>query len=98
MPQSVKANIVELAENLQTLRDEVGRLDLTNAYRCKAHNADVGGSTNSQHLVGKAADVKSSYFTPSEIAEVVDGLMKSERISNFKYKTHHFNNNINFLY
>jgi len=80
MPQSVKANIVELAENLQTLRDEVGRLDLTNAYRCKAHNADVGGSTNSQHLVGKAADVKSSYFTPSEIAEVVDGLMKSERI------------------
>ena len=78
MPEFVKKNIVELAENLQVLRDEVGRLDLTNAYRCKAHNADVGGSVNSQHLLGKAADIKSSYFTPSEIAETVNDMMKTE--------------------
>ena len=60
MPDFVKKNIIELAENLQVLRDTVGRLDLTNAYRCKDHNADVGGAVNSQHLKGKAADVKSS--------------------------------------
>ena len=78
MPEFVKKNIVELAENLQVLRDEVGRLDLTNAYRCKAHNADVGGSVNSQHLLGKAGDIKSSYFTPSEIAKTTDDMMKNE--------------------
>jgi uncharacterized protein YcbK (DUF882 family) len=79
MPKFVKPNILELAENLQILRDEIGRIDLTNAYRCKEHNADVGGSTSSQHLLGKAADIKSKKLSPSEIAEVVDGLMKSER-------------------
>jgi len=78
MPEFVKKNVAELAENLQVLRDEVGRLDLTNAYRCKAHNADVGGSVNSQHLLGKAGDIKSSYFTPSEIAKTTDDMMKNE--------------------
>jgi len=78
MPEFVKKNIIELADNLQVLRDFVGRLDLTNAYRCKEHNSDVGGSTNSQHLVGKAADIKSESIKPKEMAQIVDDLMKSE--------------------
>lgn len=79
MPEFVKKNVIELAENLQVLRDVVGRLDLTNAYRCKSHNADVGGATNSQHLVGKAGDVKSEPIKPKEMAQIVDDLMKNER-------------------
>jgi len=78
MPKSVKPNILELAENLQALRDKVGRIDLTNAYRCKEHNADVGGSVNSQHLLGKAADIKSKKFNPSDIAKIVDDMMLEE--------------------
>jgi uncharacterized protein YcbK (DUF882 family) len=78
MPEFVKKNAAELAENLQALRNEVGRLDLTNAYRCKAHNADVGGSVNSQHLLGKAADIKSKKFASSEIAKTTDDMMKNE--------------------
>ena len=79
MPDFVKKNVIELAENLQVLRDVVGKLDLTNAYRCKEHNADVGGAVNSQHLKGKAADVKSSAMSPSEIAVTIDDLMKNEK-------------------
>lgn len=79
MPDFVKKNVIELAENLQVLRDAVGKLNLTNAYRCKDHNAYVGGAVNSQHLKGKAADVKSSTMSPSEIAVTVDDLMKSEK-------------------
>jgi|TARA_R100001369_G_scaffold5134_1_gene14668 uncharacterized protein YcbK (DUF882 family) len=78
MPEFVKKNVTELAENLQVLRNLVGRLDLTNAYRCKRHNADVGGSTNSQHLVGKAADVKSKTIKPKDMAQIVADLMKNE--------------------
>ena len=78
MPEFVKKNIIELAENLQVLRDDVGRLDLTNAYRCKFHNADVGGSVNSQHLKGKAADIKSKTLSPNEIAVRKNDLMKNE--------------------
>ena len=80
MPEFVKKNVIELAENLQIIRDEVGRLDLTNAYRCKDHNFDVGGSTSSQHLVGKAADVKSKSIKPKEMAQIVNDLMKNEKI------------------
>ena len=80
MPEFVKNNVIELAENLQIIRDEVGRLDLTNSYRCKDHNSDVGGSTNSQHLVGKAADVKSESIKPKEMAQIVNDLMKNEKI------------------
>ena len=79
MPAFVEENIKELANNLQVLRDEVGRLDLTNAYRCKEHNTDVGGSVNSQHLKGKAADIKSKTLSPNEIASYVNDLMKSEK-------------------
>tara|TARA_B110000977_G_scaffold156931_1_gene199765 strand:+ start:2916 stop:3305 length:390 start_codon:yes stop_codon:yes gene_type:complete len=79
MPEFVKKNVTELAENLQVLRDVVGRLDLTNAYRCKEHNADVGGAANSQHLKGKAADIKSSTIEPCDIAIAVDDLMKTEK-------------------
>jgi uncharacterized protein YcbK (DUF882 family) len=78
MPEFVKKNIIELAENLQVLREAVGRLDLTNAYRCKYHNADVGGSINSQHLKGKAADIKSKTLSPNEIAVRTNDLMKNE--------------------
>ena len=41
MPEFVKKNVIELAENLQVLRDEVGRLDLTNAYRCKVFHSGL---------------------------------------------------------
>ena len=78
MPEFVKKNVQELAENLQVIRDVYGKIDLTNAYRCKEHNADVGGSVNSQHLKGKAADIKSKQFSPSEIATITDDLMKNE--------------------
>jgi uncharacterized protein YcbK (DUF882 family) len=78
MPADVEENIKELADNLQVLRDVIGRIDLTNAYRCEEHNADVGGATDSQHIKGKAADIKSSTLNPSEIASIVDDLMKIE--------------------
>jgi len=31
---------------------------VTSGYRCPQHNADVGGSANSQHMLGLAADIK----------------------------------------
>lgn len=79
MPADIEENIKELADNLQALRDVIGRIDLTNAYRCKEHNADVGGAIDSQHIKGKAADIKSNALSPSEIASIVEDLMKNEK-------------------
>ena len=53
-------NIVSplLLEKLDELREMIGGpLELSCAYRCLEHNAEVGGEPNSQHLLGNAADV-----------------------------------------
>lgn len=45
-------------ERLQALRDALGvPLTINSAFRCPAHNAEVGGKPDSQHLAGIAFDV-----------------------------------------
>lgn len=59
---------VHLVARLQTLRDAIGQpIKITSAYRCKRHNESVKGSPNSQHLLGKAADI---YVTGMDMAEL----------------------------
>jgi len=51
----------DLAEGVDLIRHIVGPILVKSGYRCAAHNADpsVGGAPSSQHLLGKAADIKS---------------------------------------
>jgi uncharacterized protein YcbK (DUF882 family) len=73
MPSFVKDNILELADDLQVIRDEINKpIKITNAYRCKSHNAKVGGTKNSQHLLGKAADLQVKDVKPKEVADLVE--------------------------
>ncbi|MDR7856289.1 D-Ala-D-Ala carboxypeptidase family metallohydrolase [Tissierella sp.] len=47
-----------LLDKLQQLRDRLGLPTIINsAYRTLEHNKKVKGSTNSQHLLGKAVDI-----------------------------------------
>ena len=47
-----------LLELLDQLRENIGGpLNLSCAYRCPVHNAEVGGVPNSQHVLGNAADI-----------------------------------------
>lgn len=49
----------ELVEKLQAIRDKLGKaIKVTSGYRCITHNASktVGGSPNSKHRYGMAAD------------------------------------------
>ena len=43
--------------------------------RCPAHNKEVGGVSNSQHLYGKAADLHCSGATPAEMAKVAEAVL-----------------------
>lgn len=58
------SNINDLVTNvLDNLRDGWGRpIIVTSGYRCKELNAAVGGTRNSQHLKGQAADIISNDF------------------------------------
>lgn len=58
-PEGVIDNLIELCEEcLQPLRDKLGvPIRVTSGWRCQALNTLVGGSENSAHLSGFAADI-----------------------------------------
>ena len=43
--------------------------------RCQAHNAEVGGVANSEHLYGRAADLHCYSATPAELKAVAEAVM-----------------------
>lgn len=55
----VVANLKALCENvLQPLRNALGcPIVITSGFRCAFLNKKVGGQSNSQHLIGQAADL-----------------------------------------
>lgn len=57
--QNTASNINSLfLHRLNLLRDKWGGpIGVSDAYRCPVHNKAVGGSPNSQHLYGRAADI-----------------------------------------
>jgi uncharacterized protein YcbK (DUF882 family) len=76
MPLEVYENIIKLASQLQFLRDYTGRpITINSAYRCPDHNAKVGGSKTSQHLLGKAADITIQSLKPAEVYVLIEVLI-----------------------
>jgi uncharacterized protein YcbK (DUF882 family) len=64
----------KLIIGLEDLREEIALLKgheipihVNSGYRCKRHNANVGGSPNSQHVLGKAADIHVVGFSAREL-------------------------------
>ena len=81
MPQDVLFEIQKLAAQLQTIRDFIRKpIKLTNAYRCPKHNKAVGGVSNSQHILGKAADIQISNMEPAEVYKTIDNLTEHGHI------------------
>lgn len=75
-PLHVINNLYDLAVELQKLRVIIGKPILINSgYRTAAHNAAVGGSPNSQHLLGKAADIWIKDMEPHELHHIINGLI-----------------------
>ena len=58
-PQQVIDNLVLLCENvLEPIREEFGAVSVSSGYRSPQLNRMIGGSTNSQHVYGEAADIE----------------------------------------
>ena len=77
MPLGVLHNVQKLANQLQALRNVVGTpIKINSGYRCIDYNDNVvKGSKNSQHKLGKAADIVIDDMTPQETFELVDLLI-----------------------
>jgi len=63
----------DLIDALQAMRDHTGQpITINSGYRCPTHNANVGGATNSQHLLGTAADFTIRGMTPAQVYALLD--------------------------
>lgn len=69
----------ELVTVLQKIRTHFGKsVTITSAYRTPIKNKACGGSTYSQHLYGRAADVKISGVSPKKVAAYAETLLKNK--------------------
>jgi len=95
VPNDVLRNLIELAKNLQVLRDEVKKpIKITSGYRPAQHNAKVNGVKGSRHITGEAADFKIEGYTPKQVAAVIEkliaeGRMKQGGIGTYSTWTHY---------
>ena len=77
MPINIYHNMVKVANQLQTLRNFLNKpIHINSAYRSEEYNASIGGVSNSQHIMGRAADIVIKGMTPIEVSEVIEDLIK----------------------
>lgn len=95
IPIYLYTNIIELATNLQILRDKLKQpIIISSGYRSDEYNKSVGGSVNSMHLQGKAADIKVKGIEPREIhfhiSRLIEkGLIKQGGLGIYKTFVHY---------
>ena len=81
MPLDVLQNIQVLAEQLQVIRDEIGKpISITSGYRSPNHNARIGGAKHSFHVRGMAADIQVAGMHPMDVKKVILKLMNEGKI------------------
>jgi len=95
LPTALLPNVLDLADNLQVLRDYLGvPISINSAYRTLEYNRKIGGSTKSQHLLGKAADIVVESKSPEEVANIIkylisEGKMVQGGLKAYKTFTHY---------
>ena len=65
---------ISLLEKLEQLRTAIGNrpIYINSGYRCPTHNRNVGGAKNSQHMYGKAADIRVKDMSPRTLEKFAD--------------------------
>jgi len=73
-PKALLPRLVNLAKGLERIRSLTGSaIVVTSGFRSPALNKAVGGSQNSQHCMGEAADIICPRFgTPLDLAELIE--------------------------
>lgn len=66
------ANLARLCDEiLEPLREELGPIQVTSAYRCIALNRAIGSKDTSHHIDGRAADIKVAGMSPLDVCRAI---------------------------
>lgn len=78
MPKEVLNNVQKLANQLQALRNVVGKpIKINSGYRSPEWNTKSGGVKTSQHLLGKAADIVIEGMSTDDVAHLIEQMIES---------------------
>jgi len=94
-PNQYAHNLMDLAENLEVLRVDIGvPIHINSGYRTPAYNAQIGGEPKSKHKLGMAADITAKGFTPKRLADriellIAQGKMLEGGLGRYKTFTHY---------
>jgi len=81
VPDELKDNVVLLCENLQILRDHIGKpIRIISGYRSPKYNRRIGGARKSQHMLAKAADFKVAGMTSHELKQIIEDLIREGKM------------------
>jgi len=95
VPEELMDNVKELAENLQVLRDFIGKpITVISGYRSPSYNKKIDGARRSQHLLAKAGDLIVKDMTPDEVKAAIvqlikEGKMKKGGVGLYTHFTHY---------
>jgi uncharacterized protein YcbK (DUF882 family) len=81
MPPEIETNIESTATNLELIRELVGEpVHIISGYRCPEHNKQIGGARSSEHLTGRAADLKIIGWNGQRLRGFFEGLIALEEL------------------
>jgi uncharacterized protein YcbK (DUF882 family) len=81
MPINIYHNMVKVANQLQILRNYLGKpIQINSAWRSEEYNASIGGVKNSQHIMGRAADIVVRDLTSTEVYNTIEELIEKGEI------------------
>lgn len=83
---TVDTELLRLLENVRNYFKK--SVHITSGCRCPTHNEAVGGSHNSQHKLGRAADIIVADTEPDDVADFLDKIMITGAIGRYKTFTH----------
>jgi len=79
--EEVFNNLLELADNMQLIRDYLGAsITVNSGYRSPNYNKVIGGASGSKHKLGQACDFTVKGMTPEQVADRVEELIKDSTI------------------
>jgi len=79
--ESVFNNLLQLADNMQLIRDYLGAsITVNSGYRSPSYNKAIGGVSKSMHVQGKACDFVVKGMTPEQVADRLEELIKDSTI------------------
>ena len=74
---------------LERVREHFNKpVHITSGCRCMAHNERCGGSSRSQHLQGRAADIIVQDTDPDDVADYLESIMTHGGIGRSNVFTH----------